>query len=131
MTTDRTYRFDSITVAERKAAQGKAPTYMYLFTWETPVDAKMLAHHALEIAFVFDNTTRTPGGTGGGPKAAALAEKMSEAWIAFARTGNPNTAKLPQWPVYNTRTRSTMVFDDECRVLSDPGGAERRLWATT
>jgi para-nitrobenzyl esterase len=131
MTTDRTYRFDSITVAERKAAQGKAPTYMYLFTWETPVDAKMLAHHALEIAFVFDNTTRTPGGTGGGPKAAALAEKMSEAWIAFARTGNPNTAKLPQWPVYNTRTRSTMVFDDECRVVSDPGGAERRLWATT
>jgi para-nitrobenzyl esterase len=56
---------------------------------------------------------------------------MSEAWIAFARTGNPNTPKLPQWPVYTAQARSTMVFNDECRVQNDPGGAERHLWATT
>jgi para-nitrobenzyl esterase len=129
--TDRIYRFNSIVVAERKAAQRKASTYMYLFAWETPPDPKMLAHHALEISFAFDNTTRAPGPSGGGAKPAALADKMSEAWIAFARTGNPNTPKLPQWPVYTAQARSTMVFNDECRVQNDPGGAERHLWATT
>jgi para-nitrobenzyl esterase len=91
----------------------------------------MLAHHALEISFAFDNTTRAPGPSGGGAKPAALADKMSDAWIAFARTGNPNTSKLPQWPVYTAQARSTMVFNDECRVQNDPGGAERHLWATT
>jgi para-nitrobenzyl esterase len=129
--TDRIYRFNSIVVAERKAAQRKASTYMYLFAWETPPDPKMLAHHALEISFAFDNTTRASGPSGGGAKPAALADKMSEAWIAFARTGNPNTPKLPQWPVYTAQARSTMVFNDECRVQNDPGGAERHLWATT
>ena len=130
MTTDRTYRLDSITLAQRKAAIGKAPAYMYFFTWETPADPKLLAHHALEITFVFDNTGKARGPSGGGPKAAALAEKMSEAWIAFARKGDPNTARLPSWPAYNVTTRSTMIFNDECRVVDDPDGAERRLWAT-
>jgi len=129
--TDRIYRFNSIVVAERKAAMRKAPVYVYLFAWETPPDPKMLAHHALEITFAFDNTGRVRGPSGGGPKPAALADKMSDAWIAFARTGNPNTPKLPEWPVYNVQKRPTMVFNDESRVVNDPGGAERHLWATT
>lgn len=129
--TDRIYRFNSIVVAERKAALRKAPVYMYLFAWETPPDPKMLAHHALEITFAFDNTSRVRGPSGGGPKPAALADKMSDAWIAFARTGNPNTPKLPEWPVYDVQKRPTMVFNDESRVANDPGGAERHLWSTT
>jgi len=131
METDRIYRFNSIVIAERKAAQHKASTYTYLFAWETPPDPKMLAHHALEITFAFDNTSRVRGPSGGGPKPAALADKMSDAWIAFARTGNPKTPKLPEWPAYNVQTRPTMVFNDECRVVNDPGGSERHLWATT
>ena len=90
----------------------------------------MLAHHALEISFAFDNTTRVPDMSGGGPKAAALADKMSEAWIAFARGGNPNCLKLPSWPTYNAVSRSTMIFNDACRIETDPGGAERHLWST-
>jgi para-nitrobenzyl esterase len=131
METDRIYRFNSIVLAERKAVLRKASTYMYLFAWETPPDPKMLAHHALEITFAFDNTSRVPASSGGGPKPAALADKMSEAWIAFARSGNPNTPKLPQWPAYNAQARPTMVFNDQCTVVNDPGGAERHLWATT
>jgi para-nitrobenzyl esterase len=105
---------------------------MYLFAWETPVqDGRMLAHHALEITFAFDNTTRVPGMSGGGPEAAALAAKMSAAWVAFARTGNPNTPDLPSWPAYGLPDRATMVFDDTSAIADDPGGAERHLWATT
>ena len=128
---DRTYRFDSITLAQRKAAAGRAPVYSYLFAWETPVEGgRLLSHHALEISFVFDNTSRAPGMSGGGPAAAALAAKMSEAWIGFARTGDPNTPNLPVWPAYDAATRATMVFDDEPALVNDPGGEERHLWAT-
>jgi para-nitrobenzyl esterase len=131
MVSDRTYRLDSITLAQRKAAMGRAPAYMYLFTWETPVQGgRLLSHHALEITFVFDNTSRVPAMSGGGPEAAALAAKMSEAWIAFARTGNPNTPALPPWPAYTAASRPTMTFDNECKVENDPGAAERHLWAT-
>jgi para-nitrobenzyl esterase len=131
MASDRTYRLDSITIAQRKAAAGRAPAFMYLFAWETPVQGgRMLAHHALEITFAFDNTTKVPAMSGGGPAAAALAATMSESWIAFARTGNPNTPHLPAWPAYDAKQRATMVFDNTSAVVNDPGGAERHLWST-
>lgn len=131
MVSDRTYRLDSITLAQRKAAMGRAPAYMYLFAWETPVQGgRLLSHHALEITFAFDNTSRAPAMSGGGPEAAALAAKMSEAWIAFGRTGNPNTPALPPWAAYTAASRPTMIFNNECKVETDPGAAERHLWAT-
>jgi len=128
---DRTYRFDSIQLAQRKAAQGRAPVWMYLFAWETPVgNGRMLAHHALELTFVFDNVVKVPGMSGGGARAAALAAKMSEAWIAFARGANPNTPHLPAWGPYQPPERATMVFNDECGVVDDPHREVRELWAT-
>ena len=93
-------------------------------------DGKALAHHALEIAFAFDNTSKAPEMSGGGPAAAKLAEKMSAAWIAFARNGDPNTDRLPSWPAYSTQDRATMIFNDECVVRNDPDSEIRRLWAT-
>lgn len=91
---------------------------------------RLLSHHALEITFAFDNTSRAPAMSGGGPEAAALAAKMSEAWIAFGRTGNPNTPALPPWAAYTAASRPTMIFNNECKVENDPGAAERHLWAT-
>jgi para-nitrobenzyl esterase len=130
MLTDRTYRFDSITLAQRKAANGRAPTYMYYFTFESPVDPKLLAHHALEIPFVFDNTLRVPIWTGTGADAAALAATMSEAWITFARTGDPATKALGAWPAYDSERRATMIFDRTPAIALDPDGEIRRLWTT-
>ena len=104
---------------------------MYFFSWESPVDdGRALAHHALEISFAFDNTTKVPDMSGGGPEAAALAAKVSDAWIAFARSGNPNADTLPQWPTYDPVRRSTMIFNDACLVTDDPYAETRRLWAT-
>ncbi len=68
--------------------------------------------------------------TGGGPTAAALAARMADAWIAFARSGDPNTASLPTWSPYDIHNRPTMVLDDECRIANDPDMEVRRLWAT-
>jgi para-nitrobenzyl esterase len=140
MVTDRTYRFDSITLAQRKAAQGRGAVYTYLFAWQTPaLDGRLYAPHAIEIPFVFDNVARFPNVAPGRPEAAALAEKVSTAWMAFARAGDPAHPGLPPWPAYDARRRATMVFDSsagsgegarECRVEDDPGAAARRLWAT-
>jgi para-nitrobenzyl esterase len=129
MGTDRRMRAGAIMLAERKFAQGTAPVYMYLFAWRSPVmGGKVGATHTVEIPFVFDNTDIPTVMTKGGPEVKALAAKTSEAWIQFARSGNPNHKGLPNWPAYTTQERATMVFNNTCRVVNDPGGDERKLW---
>ena len=126
VTTDRMMRINAISQAERKAAQGAAPAYMYIFDWRSPVlGGKLRSPHGIELAFVFDNTDKTTGMNGTGADLAPLAAKMSAAWAAFARTGNPHHAGLPHWPTYDTTTRATMLFNDECQVANDPGHEER------
>jgi para-nitrobenzyl esterase len=39
---------------------------------------------------------------------------------AFARSGSPNNAKIPDWPSYSHAKRETMLFNNECRVVNDP-----------
>ena len=55
-----------------------------------------------------------------------LAHDMSSAWVAFARTGNPNHAGLPAWDVWTPTRRATMVFDTTTIAIDDPWGDERR-----
>lgn len=126
MISDQRYCAPQMTIAERRAALGKAPVHCYYFTWETPVQGgRLKSPHALEIAFAFDNTERSARFTGGGPRAAALADKMADAWIAFARTGDPNTPKLPKWTPYNAAQRATLVLNDTSAIVNDPFGARR------
>jgi para-nitrobenzyl esterase len=127
---DRMMRINSIVQAERKHARGGAPVFMYLFTWETPaLHGRLKSCHALEIPFVFDNLARSGNFTGNGTERPALAERMSEAWLAFARDGLPAYRGLPGWPAYTPEKRATMIFDQECRVEDDPGGELRRTWS--
>jgi para-nitrobenzyl esterase len=103
---------------------------VYQFDWSTPIDGgKWGAHHGLDVPFAFDNAVLVPQKVGTAGDAIQLAGHMSDAWIAFARTGNPNTPALPQWPVYDLAQRRTMVFDVPPRVVADPRGDERRLFA--
>jgi para-nitrobenzyl esterase len=112
---------DAIKQAERKFAQGKAPAYMYLFTWETPVEGgRRHSPHTIELPFVFDNPQEQPDEVGNGPDLQPLAEKVSGAWTAFARTGSPNTSLTPKWPAYNTDQRATMIINDDWKVENDP-----------
>ncbi|MGB3144461.1 MAG: carboxylesterase family protein [Maribacter sp.] len=102
---------------DKSALKDGAPIYMYLFTWQSPVfDGKYKALHCMELPFVFDNISLANQMTGGGQEAHDLAEKMSGAWINFAKTGNPNYKNLPEWPAYNQQNTATMHFDLECKV---------------
>ena len=129
MASDRGTRMRSILLAERKAQQGAAPVYMYRFDWLTQAwEGRFRAAHAFEIPFVFGNAQLNDEITGGGPDAVDLAAKMSAAWIAFARTGDPNHAAIPRWNAYTENERTTMLFNDECQAVDDPGGNERPFW---
>lgn len=118
---DYRYGAPTMKIAERRAALGKGPVYLYYFRWETPVQGgRLKSPHTMEIPFAFDNVKISSRLTGGGAEAMALADKVSDAWIAFARTGNPNVPKLPHWPAFTAKERATMVIDNVCKVVDDP-----------
>jgi para-nitrobenzyl esterase len=79
----------------------------------------------LEIGFVFGKYNDTFCGSG--PDADKLAERMQDAWLAFARTGDPSCASIGKWPVYG-KERMTMIFDKNARVEAAPYEDERRAW---
>jgi len=119
---------NSVTLAERKAAQGAAPVYMYMMTWETPVARGSLkSPHALEIPLVFDNVEAARNFVGRGEAPQRMADQMAPAWLAFARSGDPSTAALPRWPAYDAVSRPTMIFDLESRIDDDPLAEVRRI----
>jgi para-nitrobenzyl esterase len=123
------HRNASIRIAERKAAGGPAPVYMYLFTWESPAMHGLLKScHVLEIPFVFNNVEPTVGIIGDAPERFTLANMMSGAWAAFARSGDPSHEGIPPWPAYTAGKRATMIFNTECRVENDPRSEERKAW---
>ena len=114
------YRYSGpvMKIAERRAALGKGPVYLYYFRWETPVDGgRLKSPHTIEIPFAFDNVQAATRLTGGGPEAMALADKVSDTWIAFAKTGNPNQPKMPRWPAFNAEGAA-----DDGVQHREPGG---------
>jgi para-nitrobenzyl esterase len=146
ISTARMIGLGSITIAERKFAQHGAPVYAYIFTYESQRLVPGTQHivgaaHAMEIAYKFDliqpraeasshgaqqTATRTMMDTGS--NSLQTAQNMSQMWAAFARTGHPGAKGQPYWPAYNTRTRSTMEINAQCKVVDDPYSLERRLW---
>jgi para-nitrobenzyl esterase len=119
-------------LAEAQAAH-QPDTYMYLFDWESPAAHGALgACHALELPFVF-GTTNLPNmkrWAGASPEADRLSEQMMDAWLAFAKTGNPSAASAGDWPRYEAEARRTMIFGRDTRVDAAPFEEERALWST-
>ena len=123
-------RTNAVTQAERKAAKGSAPAYMYLFSWQTPVlDGRPRAFHCSEIPFVFNNTDVSAFATGGTTEARELGGKVSDAWINFARHGDPNHGGLPKWPAFTAESGPVMIFDKTCEVKNDPDRELRKVVA--
>jgi para-nitrobenzyl esterase len=127
--TDTQARSRAITQAERKAAAGGAPAYMYIWEWATPAfDGKHGAVHGHDVDASF-NLYRN-GICGTGEKAGrTLAKRIASTFVAFAKTGNPDNDQIPHWPAYDASTRATMVFDTDTRVVNDPRSAIRKYWS--
>ncbi len=124
ITTNRRVRQQAWTQAEKKAGQAGAPVWLYELDWATPVDGGQWGSpHSLDLPFVFDNVAVSESMVGTGPDVQPLADRMSAAWIAFARTGNPG------WTSFTVKERATMVFDASSRVVPDFRGDERGVLA--
>src|SRR6185312_2736212 len=116
-------------VAERKAALGKAPAYVYHFEKPTPVrGGKLGVPHTVEITYVFDNLDVPTENaiTGTGKDRYPMADKMSRSWTQFARTGDPNVAGLPHWRPYSASDRAVMIFNDQSKLAVDPRPEARK-----
>ncbi|SEQ93849.1 carboxylesterase/lipase family protein [Neolewinella agarilytica] len=122
---DVMFRMGAVAQADTKASlSGGAPVYMYLFTWQSPVmGGKYKAIHCVEVPFTFNTTDLARNMTGGGPEARTLAAKVSQAWINFARFGNPSQAGLPRWEHYTTEKGATMMIDKEWQLRYHPDKA--------
>src|SRR4030095_13210148 len=120
-TASRSWR-GAIIEAEERAKSG-SPAYAYQLDWASAKDGgKFGAPHASDIQLVFDNIDK-PSSSATGPTAQSMADQMSESFIAFARTGNPNNRLIPRWERYTLLRRQTMVFNVPSHLEDDPRGA--------
>ena len=113
----RVIRLPILKIMSHKAGQGGAPVYAYMFNWESPVlPGTIMAFHTSEIPFVFNNIDKAVMQIGGGEEARRIEDAMSQAWINFARTGDPSTEEM-EWPAYTREEGATMMFDTVQEVV--------------
>jgi para-nitrobenzyl esterase len=127
-TAGRSWR-GAIIQAEERAKQG-APAFVYQLDWGSPLDGgKFGAFHTLDIPLVFDNIVQPGSRTGHSAAAQKVADQMSNALLAFARTGNPSHRGIPTWKPYTLDKRETLIFNEKSALAFDPRGGERKLYA--
>jgi para-nitrobenzyl esterase len=129
--TDRAFRIPAIRLAEAHARHRPDATWLYQFDWASSAFGGRLGScHALEIPFVFHTLDRKGVRlfTGDDPPA-AVAGALHEAWISFARNGNPQHAGIPAWAPYDEIDRTTLHVDVSCSVVRDPASQRRAVWA--
>ncbi|MDQ1191897.1 para-nitrobenzyl esterase [Brevundimonas vesicularis] len=117
-------------IQAEERAKLNGPTWMYQLDFGSPVEPRLGAYHGFDIALAFDNCDKPGSKTGMGVEARKVAAAMSETFIAFARTGDPNNAAIPAWGRYTLPERATMIFDVDSRSENDPRADERRLFQT-
>jgi para-nitrobenzyl esterase len=118
----------AIIQAEERARAG-APAYVYQLDWKSPKDGGIWgAPHTIDIGLVFGTLDARGSIVGTGPGSVAMSNTLGDAFIAFARTGNPNCAAIPTWEPYDLARRQTMVFDTTSKLIDDPRGDERKLF---
>ncbi len=116
-------------------SQHQPNVYSYLFSWKNPeLSPKLGATHGLEIAFVFGSFTGIDGVNTlklfprKTEQSARLSSQMMDAWINFARDGNPNHQNIPEWPKYDAEQRPMIVFDNEIQIKTGMYQERNALW---
>ena len=127
---DRLIRAPALRLAELQHRHERQ-TYAYLFTWTSPaMEGALGSCHGLEIPFVF-GTLNHPGISalaGVGPAAERLSVLIQEAWLAFARFGDPSHSELGDWLPYDPERRPTQLLGPRCELENAPFEEERRFW---
>ena len=116
---DWLFRPKTIITADAITKKRQASTYMYMFTWRSPLNNGSIHGHELKFCF---NTLHRAKNDLPSPTAddLLLADKMSSVWSQFAHNGNPNIDALPAWQPYTAENGELMVFDYNCRIRHNP-----------
>ena len=127
--TDRQYRGSTRRLLDaREGAAGG--TYAYLVEQRSPMfEGRLGAPHALDVPLVWGTTELMRDFVGDDPQVDQLSGFMMDAWVSFARTGNPSTNALPGWPQYRADRPYTMVFGPDVRTVTADREEELALWA--
>lgn len=119
LSTDWLFRPKTIITADAMTQRRQAPTYMYMFTWRSPVDNGSV--HGHELKFSFNTLHHSPNEL---PTPTAddlrLADTMSSVWAQFAKTGNPQIPALPTWHPYSAENGEIMIFNHKCFIRHNP-----------
>lgn len=132
MMTDSMFRMPAIRTAELHSAHSPE-TWMYLFDYESPAaEGRLGACHSLDIPFIWGTygAENMPRFCGTGPEVETLSSVMMDAYLAFARHGNPNNPGLPEWPHYDIAERLTMHLGSDPFLGGAPQDEERQFWAS-
>ena len=124
------FRIPATRLCEAQVAH-QPKTFLYQFDWESPARGGQLgACHGLEVPFVWGmiGKSSTTNFSGTGEEANHLAEQMMDAWIAFAKSGDPSHPGIGIWPAYDTTKRQTMIFGRQCGASAAPFEEERAVW---
>ncbi|MFW9988992.1 MAG: carboxylesterase/lipase family protein, partial [Candidatus Odinarchaeota archaeon] len=128
--TDLMFRIATLQFLEAQS-KFQRNSYNYIFTWESNgFNGRFGACHALELPFVF-HTLDQPGLLlllGDVSDIGNLTENMMDAWLSFARTGNPTHDGIPKWPAYDKENRVTLLFGKESKVAHAMFEEERKAW---
>jgi para-nitrobenzyl esterase len=107
------------------------PAYVYLYTrvGDDSASRRMGAYHSSEITFVFGRPKPLQPSAGRTDYDATLADAMSDFWVAFATSADPNgppaAGKWARWPVYDPKTDAYMELGPEIAAKRD---LRRAMW---
>lgn len=125
--TDLTFRRNAFTMSQRKAQQGGAPMWAYMWTWPSPAyGGRYGAVHGIDVGLSLHSVRG--GLTGASVESVLMADRIAGTWAAFAASGDPNSEYTPDWPTFTARDKATMVFDVDMRVENDPRADIRAFW---
>ncbi len=123
---DETFGWEMRTWARLQTRTGSSKVYLYYFSHVPPLAnrAWLGAQHGAEIPYVLN----WPNGqhSGGVPWTAddrALAAQVSQYWINFATSGNPNGPALPTWPAFEAGNERALGIGDRLSIIAVPHGA--------
>jgi para-nitrobenzyl esterase len=124
--TETLFRIPMIQAAEAKSDTRQAPVYKYDFVWKSPVDGGIWGSpHAIDIPFAFGNAETATSLLGIGTEQITVSRNLMTAFVAFARSGDPNNPGMPEWRPYDRVTRTTMAIGVNCQAVNDYHSADR------
>ena len=113
LTLDFMFRLPSQQYIRQRSALNRC-TYAYLFDHDLPVDGGRTPWHCADIPYVFHNTDLVPCTQD--DVVEQLETQIFESIMTFARTGDPNNPKIPEWPASTETEEHTMIFGRQTGV---------------